>query len=176
MPGASAGYGPRLKDEYRRYYGSVMGFSGRGEMVANDDTYCEIDPDVVDRWGIPVLRFHAKWSDHERKQARHMQETFRSIITALGGTPLSDMPAAEDDYGLEAPGRIIHECGTTRMGKDPARSVLNEWCQAHEAKNVFVCDGGPFVSQADKNATWTILALAMRTSEYIADQTKKGSL
>jgi choline dehydrogenase-like flavoprotein len=62
------------------------------------------------------------------------------------------------------------------MGKDPARSVLNEWCQAHEAKNVFVCDGGPFVSQADKNATWTILALAMRTSEYIADQTKKGSL
>jgi choline dehydrogenase-like flavoprotein len=54
--------------------------------------------------------------------------------------------------------------------------VLNEWCQAHEAKNVFVCDGGPFVSQADKNATWTILALAMRTSEYIAEQRKQGSI
>jgi choline dehydrogenase-like flavoprotein len=176
MPGASAGYGAKLKDEYRRYYGSVMGFSGRGEMVANDHTYCEIDPDVVDQWGIPVLRFHARWSDHERKQAKHMQETFRSIIAALGGTPLSEMPAAEQDFGLEAPGRIIHECGTTRMGKDPARSVLNQWCQAHEAKNVFVCDGGPFVSQADKNATWTILALAMRTSEFIAAQSRQGAL
>jgi choline dehydrogenase-like flavoprotein len=62
------------------------------------------------------------------------------------------------------------------MGRDPGRSVLNEWCQAHEAPNVFVCDGGPFVSQADKNATWTILALAMRTSEYIADRMKKGGL
>jgi choline dehydrogenase-like flavoprotein len=62
------------------------------------------------------------------------------------------------------------------MGKDPKTSVLNEWCQAHEAKNVFVCDGGPFVSQADKNATWTILALAMRTSEYIAQQRKQGSI
>ena len=176
MPGAGAGYGVKLKDEYRRYYGCVMGFSGRGEMVANDQTYCEIDPDIVDQWGIPVLRFHARWSDYERKQAKHMQETFRSIITTLGGTPLSEMPAAEQDYGLEPPGRIIHECGTTRMGKDPARSVLNEWCQAHDAKNVFVCDGGPFVSQADKNATWTILALAMRTSEYIADQMKQGAI
>jgi choline dehydrogenase-like flavoprotein len=105
-----------------------------------------------------------------------MQETFRSIITTLGGTPLTEMPTPEQDYGLEPLGRIIHECGTTRMGKDPARSVLNEWCQSHEAKNVFVCDGGPFVSQADKNATWTILALAMRTSEHIAEQIKQGAI
>jgi choline dehydrogenase-like flavoprotein len=48
--------------------------------------------------------------------------------------------------------------------------VVNEYCQAHEVKNLFITDGGPFVSQADKNPTWTILALSMRASEYIADQ------
>ena len=123
-----------------------------------------------------MLRFHFKWSDHERKQAKHMQETFRSIITEMGGTAMSPMPTAEEDYGLEPGGRIIHEIGVVRMGNDPKQSALNKFCQAHDAKNVFVCDGGPFVSQADKNATWTILALAMRTSEYIAEQRKQGSI
>ena len=86
------GYGKTLKDQYRRYYGSTIGFSGRGEMVPNDDSYCDIDPAVVDQWGIPVLRFHWQWSDHEHDQVKHMHETFRSIITELGGTPLSPMP------------------------------------------------------------------------------------
>ena len=175
FPGGG-GYGKALKEDYRRYYGATIGLAGRGEQVPNADTYCELDPNVVDRFGIPVLRFHFRWSDYERKQAKHMQETFRAIIAEMGGTPMSPMETADEDYGLEPGGRIIHECGATRMGKDPNTSVLNEWCQAHEAKNVFVCDGGPFVSQADKNATWTILALAMRTSEYIADQRKQGSL
>jgi choline dehydrogenase-like flavoprotein len=86
------------------------------------------------------------------------------------------MPTAAAGYGIEPGGRIIHELGVTRMGDDAERSVLNRNCQAHDVKNVFVADGGPFVSQADKNPTWTILALAMRTSEYIADQRKAGTL
>ena len=175
-PISSGGYGKQLKDDYRRFYGATVGFAGRGEMVPNVDTYCEIDPRVVDRWGIPVLRFHFKWTDHEYNQVKHMQETFREIIDAMGGTPLSPMPTKEEGYGIEAGGRIIHELGVTRMGNDPKTSVLNRNCQAHDVRNLFVTDGGPFVSQADKNPTWTILALAMRTSEFIADQRKKGSL
>ena len=66
------GYGKKLKDDYRRLYGSIVGFSGRGEMLPNRDCYCEIDPSVVDKYGIPVLRFHWKWSDGELNQARHM--------------------------------------------------------------------------------------------------------
>jgi choline dehydrogenase-like flavoprotein len=84
------------------------------------------------------------------------------------------MPTREDGYGIANGGRIIHELGTTRMGADPSRSVLNGNGQAHDVKNLFVADGGPFVSQADKNPTWTILALAWRTSDYITDQRKKG--
>jgi choline dehydrogenase-like flavoprotein len=175
-PIAFGGYGASLKRDYRRLYGATVNFAGRGEMVPNKDTYLELDPRVVDKWGIPVLRFHFKWSDYEIKQAKHMQDTFRAIIQQMGGTPLSAMPGPETNYDLAAGGRIIHELGVTRMGNDPSTSVLNKYCQAHDAKNVFVTDGGPFVSQADKNCTWTILALAMRTSQYIADERKKGAI
>jgi choline dehydrogenase-like flavoprotein len=170
------GYGAELKAEYRRYYGAFVGFSGRGEQVSREDCFCEIDPGVVDKYGIPVLRFNHTWSDHERLQAKHMQETFRSIVEGMGGVPTSTMPTREDDYGLAIGGQIIHEAGATRMGNDRKTSVLNRNCQAHDAKNVFVCDGGPFVSQADKNLTWTIMALSWRTSEYIADERRKGNL
>jgi len=170
------GYGQQLKDDYRRYYGSVVGFAGRGEQVPNEHCYCEIDPDVVDRWGIPVLRFHWKWTDHEHKQVKHMQETFRALITEMGGTPLSPMPPAERGYGISNGGQIIHELGTIRMGNTPSTSALNRHCQAHDVKNLFVADGGPFVSQADKNPTWTILALAWRTADYIVEQRKAGAL
>lgn len=175
FPGGG-GYGARLKDDYRRYYGSVVGFSGRGEMVTNADSYCEIDPDVVDRWGIPVLRFHWQHTDHEFLQVRHMQETFRTLITEMGGEPFGDMPSAESGYGIAPGGRIIHELGGTRMGDDPSDSVLNRWGQAHDVPNLFVADGGPFPSQADKNPTWTILALSMRTAEYILRQRNEGAI
>jgi choline dehydrogenase-like flavoprotein len=170
------GYGKTLKSDYRKFWGSVLSFSGRGEMVANDDCYCEIDPRVVDKYGIPVLRFHWKWSDYEIKQAKHMQDTFRGIIHELGGTPLEAVPSQDQFYGLLNGGRIIHEVGTTRMGDDSKTSVVNKNCQAHEVKNLFIADGGPFVSNADKNVTWTILALAMRTSEYIAQERNRLSI
>jgi choline dehydrogenase-like flavoprotein len=105
-----------------------------------------------------------------------MQATFREIIHTMGGTPLGNAPGLDRDYGLAAGGRIIHEAGCTRMGKDPRTSVLNEWCQAHEAKNVVVCDAGPFVSNAHKNCTWTIMALSWRTSTHLAEELKKGNV
>ena len=175
LPGGG-GYGRRLKSDYRRYYGATIGFAGRGEMIPNADSYCEIDPDTVDQWGIPVLRFHFKWGEEEILQVKHMQETFRGLIEELGATPLDDMPSREDGYGILAGGRIIHELGVTRMGDDSRTSVLNANCQAHEVKNLFVADGGPFVTNGDKNPTWTILALSMRTSAYIAEQRNQGNL
>ena len=170
------GYGKDLKDRYRSVYGATVGFSGRGEMIPNDNSYCEIDPGVVDRWGIPVLRFHFEWSDHEIRQARHMHETFRELIHTMGGTPLWDQPSRSSGYGIAAGGRIIHELGVTRMGHSARTSVLNSFCQAWDVKNLFVADAGPFASQPDKNPTWTILALALRTSEYIAQAAGKGEL
>ncbi|MBC7922528.1 MAG: GMC family oxidoreductase [Ferruginibacter sp.] len=170
------GYGKQLKDDYRRYYGATIGFSGRGEAVARKENYCEIDPNVVDKYGIPVLRFHYTWSDYEFKQAKHMQETFREIIQQMGGQALSPMPTKENGYGIDTPGRIIHEVGVARMGNDPKSSAVNKYCQAHDVKNLFVADAASFVSQADKNPTWTILALSMRTAEYIIQEKKRMNI
>lgn len=170
------GYGNKLRDDVKKYYGAIMGVSGRGECIAREDNYCEIDPNTVDEWGIPVLRFNYSWSDHERLQSKHMHDTFEEIFDAMGAKVLGTKPTAENDYGLAAPGRIIHEVGTTRMGDDPKKSVTNKHQQLHDVDNVFIADGGPFVSQADKNPTWTILALSWRTSDYIIDQLKKQNI
>ena len=174
--GQMGGYGDKLRDDVKRFYGSVVGMAGRGEAIARYENRCEIDPNVVDQFGIPVLRFDYRWSDYERLQAKHMTDTFEEIIHNMGGIVLGDKPGKDKDYGLLAPGQIIHEVGTTRMGDDPRTSVTNKWQQLHDAKNVFIVDAGPFTSQADKNCTWTIMALSMRTSEYIVDQLKKQSI
>jgi choline dehydrogenase-like flavoprotein len=175
-PTENGGYGVGLKKDVRRIYGSTIGMSGRGESVPMESNYCEIDPDTVDKFGIPVLRFHYKWTDQEVKQAKHMQDTFEELLTNIGATLLGEKATADTQYGLAAPGRIIHEVGTIRMGDDPKKSALNKYGQAHECKNLFVVDGGSFVSQADKNPTWTILALSWRTSDYIIQEIKKLSI
>jgi choline dehydrogenase-like flavoprotein len=175
-PSPNGGYGEGLKKDIRRLYGSTLGMSGRGESIPMYSNYCEIDNKVVDKYGIPVLKFHYKWTDQEIKQAKHMQDTFEEILTNAGAVLLGQKPGPDTMYGLAAPGRIIHEVGTTRMGNDPNKSVLNSNCQAHDCKNLFVVDAGPFVSQADKNPTWTILALAWRTSDYIVAELKKKNI
>lgn len=170
------GYGDSLRDDVKKYYGSVIGFGGRGEAIAFKENRCEIDPTTVDKYGIPVLKFNYKHSQYEINQAKHMQDTFEELIHNMGGIPLSEKPGKDQNYGLLAPGQIIHEVGTTRMGDDPKTSVTNKYQQLHDCDNVFVVDAGPFVSQADKNCTWTIMALSWRASDYIIEQLKQQNI
>jgi choline dehydrogenase-like flavoprotein len=214
----SEGYGLPLKQAIRNAYGmgTSINLSGRGSMVPNEDCYCEIDPDGrKDKWGIPVLRFHWKWSDHELNEARHMRESFTAILETLGGTvnagarsggagrgrgaaapagpeapgggrqasgapvaestpPAAPAPPQDNRPQLGAGGGIIHEVGCLRMGTSPDNGVVNRYCQVHTAPNVFSADGGPFASHGDKNPTHTIIALAWRTAEYLAEEMRKG--
>jgi len=170
------GYGAALKTKIKGDYGVTVNLAGRGEMVPNAHTYCEIDPQVVDRFGIPVLRFHYRWSQSEMDQARHMRETFQEIIQTMGGTVLGLANPEREGGGISVGGTIIHELGTVRMGDDPKSSALNRYCQAHEVKNLFVADAAPFVSNPEKNPTLTITALAWRTAEYLAEEMRKGNV
>ena len=99
-----------------------------------------------------------------------------SLIAEMGGQATSPMPTREQGYGIAPGGRIIHELGGARMGSDPSTSALDANCRAHDVPNLFVADGAPFVSQADKNPTWTIMALAWRTSDHIAALRRQGAL
>jgi choline dehydrogenase-like flavoprotein len=196
-------YGRKYKEEARRYYGSFVSFAGRGEMIPNENCYCEIDPSVKDQWGIPVLRFHWRWSQHEIRQAAHMQETFAEIIHTMGGRTLrSDLrdgefcpeiesagghsqtagvgnaPSREIDGAkyIQNGGSVIHEVGGAIMGSDPKKSVTNSWSQMHDVPNVVLSDGAPFASNADKNPTLTIMALSWRANEHLVSELKKGNL
>ena len=170
------GYGSALKSQLREQYGAWVGFSGRGEMIPNANSYCEIDPTTVDQWGIPVLRFHFRWTEHEIKQVRHMHDTFTSIIETMGGKV---MPKKFPERGADAVsigGEIIHEAGTVRMHDDPKQGPLNRWCQGHEVKNLFVADAAPFLGNPDKNVTLSIVALAWRTAEHLAEEMRRGNV
>jgi len=171
------GYGAGLKQKCFDSYGTHIGFSGRGEMVPNDETYCDIDPDTVDEWGIPVLRFHFKWGSNEIRMAKDMQETFQAIVEEAGGTYLTKTETTgEFPYKISVGGTILHELGTVRMGASPRTSALNGFCQSHEVRNLFVADGACFVSNPDKNPTLTIMALSWRASEFLLQEARSGNL
>ena len=172
----AGGYGKSLKEDHRFFYGAGVGMAGRGEAVPSRDNFCEIDSNVVDKYGIPVLKFNVKWSGYEVKQAKHMKETFREIMHNMGAVITWGDDGPANDFGLESPGKIIHEAGTARMGSDAKTSALNKYNQGHDCKNLFVVDGAAFTSQADKNITWTIMALSMRASEYLMDEMKKKNI
>jgi len=169
-----ATHGVKLRDEIRRHYGSYYSFHGNGEMIPNANSYCEIDSSVKDKWGIPVLRFHFKWGDSERRQAAHMRNTFAEITQVLGGKVVRLSP--NEEKLLAAGGETSHEVGTTRMGDSPTSSVVNRFGQSWSVRNLFVMDGGVFAANSDKNPTLTILALAWRNSAYLIDEARRGSL
>lgn len=168
-------YGPAFKADMRRYYGSFVGFDGRGEMIPNNDCYCEIDPQVKDRWGIPVLRFHWRWSEHETRQATHMQQTFAAIIDAMGGRVMGNVEL-DGRKAIEPGGKIIHEVGGAIMGGRPQDSVTNEWGQTWDIPNLVVTDGATFCSNADKNPTLTIMALAWRSADHLVERLKRREI
>ncbi|HVH83060.1 MAG TPA: GMC family oxidoreductase, partial [Steroidobacteraceae bacterium] len=185
MPGPGTGrglewltggnYGAKFKEDVRRYYGSFVYFSGRGEMIPNENSYCEIDPGgVTDKWGIPVLRFHWQWSEHETRQAAHMQRTFGEIIEAMGGK--AQKIETDGARAIAPGGLIIHEVGGAIMGADSKTSVTNQWCQAWDVPNLFVADGSVFPSNADKNPTLTIMAIAWRAADHILERMRRKEL
>jgi choline dehydrogenase-like flavoprotein len=168
-------YGAKLKEDARRYYGSFVGFDGRGEMIPNENSYCEIDPAVKDKWDIPVLRFHWQWSEHELRQAAHMQRTFGDIIAGMGGRTRE--PVQTDGAKAIMPGgSIIHEVGGAIMGADPEKSVTNRWSRTWDVPNLYLTDGAVFASNADKNPTLTIMALAWRAADHILERMRRKEL
>ena len=150
-----------------------MYFALRGEMLPNEHCYMDIDPDVTDKWGIPVARFHWQWSEHELNQVAHGLQTAKTLLETMGAT-VGELPPPEQ--AIAKGGEIIHEVGTARMGDSPTDSVTNQWGQTWDCPNLFVMDGGVFASNPHKNCTLTIMTLAMRNANWLAGQIQQGVL
>ena len=144
--------------------------AAHGEMLPNPDKYVEIDPQIKDKWGIPGLKIHHPLTDNDREMFKYLRQTYEELFTTLKGVDVR-LPTQPDEAG-----HSIHEMGTARMGADPKTSVLNKFNQAWEVKNLFLTDGAPFCSNADKNPTLTIMALAWRTTEHALEQMRRGDV
>ena len=168
-------YGSKLKEEARRYYGSFVGLACRGEMIPNENSFAELDPSVKDKWGVPVLRWHWKWTDHELNMAMHAERTFAEIIEGMGGK-VRGTPAKTGLDIIRAGGNVKHEVGGARMGESRKDSVCNKWSQTWDVDNLFLCDAAPFASNADKNPTLSIMALSWRCADHIIERAKQGNI
>ncbi|MGB0578961.1 MAG: GMC family oxidoreductase [Limisphaerales bacterium] len=169
-------FGKKLKEDARRYYGSFQGIGAQGAMAGNEDCYAELDPKVKDKWGIPALRFHWKWSDDELKQVAHQQQMLYAVLESMGAR-FHRQPYIDDPIkAIKQGGQIIHEVGGAIMGDKPTNSVTNQWCQTWDIPNVVIADGATFPNTADKNPTLTIMALAWRAADHLVDELKKGHL
>ncbi len=164
------GFGAKFKDEVKKNRAAIMSIGSFGEVLARPENYVEIDPDVKDAWGIPVLRIEVEWGPNELAMAKDMLETQRDMFEAAGIEIMTERTTPRP------PGSSIHEAGTARMGDDPKRSILNKFNQSHDIKNLFVVDAASFVSASEKNPTLTILTLAMRAADYIAEEMRRGAL
>lgn len=171
--GAGSGYGAALRASVQRHYGATVGLALRGEMLPNPSSFMEIDEHVRDRYGIPVPKFHWRWTDRELNQVAHGLNTARRIIETMGGTVFD--PEQTPEEAIKKGGEIIHEVGTTRMGARARDSVTDQWGRTWDVPNLYVMDGGVFASNPHKNCTLTIMTLAMRNAQRLADDMHKGA-
>jgi choline dehydrogenase-like flavoprotein len=160
--------GKRLKDYMRTNFGHSAGIITAGEQLPDERNFIELDPEVKDEYGLAVPRITYKWRKNDRSMLAAMEKKIREIYDAAG--------ASEIQYIYSRQGGSSHNMGTCRMGKDRKTSVLNSYCQTHDVSNLFVIDGSCFVTASSVNPSLTIQAIALRASEYIVEQGKKGNL
>ncbi|MCI0664088.1 MAG: GMC family oxidoreductase [Acidobacteria bacterium] len=164
------GFGSEFKREVRKWMGARVRLASHGEMLPSPNKFVELDANVKDKWGIPVLNIHHPWEENDHQMTKYIIRTYEEILSnakaieiRMEGTPF-------------APGHSIHEMGTMHMGSDRKTSVLNKFNQSWDVRNLFVLDAAAFTSGTHKNPTLTIMALSWRASKYILDQMKKGIL
>ncbi len=147
-----------------------LGIGGFGECLSRFDNYVEIDPEMKDTFGIPVLRIHMTYGENEKAMVKDMAESAAEMMEAAGAKNI------HKDVKPSTPGWAIHEVGIARMGNDPEKSVLNQFQQTHDIKNLFVCDGSGFTSTACQNPTLTIMTLCVRSMDYLMGEMKRGNV
>ncbi|HWB17617.1 MAG TPA: GMC family oxidoreductase [Vicinamibacterales bacterium] len=163
-------YGEALQQEVEKYQGSGFTCTTMGDVLPRFDNHVSIDKTVVDEWGIPVLHIDCRYTDNEFNMAKDAVNVLEELSHDCGFEVLTRRPE------MYPPGYSIHELGTCRMGDDPKTSVLNQWNQSHDIKNLFVVDGSAFVTGGYQNPTMTISAMSMRASEHLADMVSRHEL
>src|SRR2546426_1543070 len=172
-PGASLpGFGSAYKKKIKELYPAGVSMGGYGEGLAFSSNYVEIDPGgLTDRLGIPQVRFHTNAEyPHAFAVLDEMYGQIEEILKASGAEIFPYKKVKP--YPL---GSVTHEAGGCRMGEDPRASVLDQWNRCHDVKNLLVVDAGGFVTHPEKQITHTIMALAYRACDHLAEEFRLGN-
>ncbi len=161
------GYGEAYKTACRRPAPTVVSLQGFGECLPNPANKVEIDPAVVDAWGIPALRISIDFHDNDRAMLTDMAASAAEMLEAAGGTEVRSHVS---------PRWASHEVGTARMGADPRTSVVTPFQQVHDVPNLFAMDGASFPSGGWSNPTLTMMALAVRSTDRLIERLKQRDL
>mgnify|MGYP002381947303 CR=1 FL=1 len=164
------GFGLEFKKEIRRWQGTRVTLACHGEMLPSPDKFVEIDNSTKDKWGIPVLKIHYKLDNNDLNMYKYIRQSYEELFTAAKAVEVR-LPKAPDPAG-----HSIHEMGTAHMGSDRKTSVLNQFNQSWDVKNLFVIDAASFASGTHKNPTLMIMALSWRAAEYALEEMKKKNL
>ena len=167
------GFGKSFKQQVRLLQPGFVQLGGFTKVLARPENRVVVDPKRKDAYGIPILVAHFRWGENDRRVYRDMMKTAFEIVDAARCRII--VPSPSEGFP-EPSGFAAHEVGTIRMGRNPRTSVLNGYCQAHEVKNLFALDCSVFTTYNEKNPVLTVVALACRTAQYIAEQVRKGNL
>ncbi|MCC6362070.1 MAG: GMC family oxidoreductase [Bryobacterales bacterium] len=167
------GYGSDWKKEVKsRYVAQARVWIAGAEMLARKENFVELDPEVKDHWGIPVLKIHFTHHENDRKLITDFQEKAETLFRKAGGEIIA-APGREAGVGRRrALGGSIHEVGTARMSASQKEGVLNSFCQTHDIPNLYVFGGNAFPSTGDKHPTLTMMALSARGCDLLLEQAK----
>lgn len=166
----AAGFGDAYKQALKEGLTTVQ-FAGFGECLPYFENFVEIDKSTVDIYGIPVLRITMAWGENEKKMIPDMAVSAAEMMDASGAKNIRPYHFLD-----RVPGFGIHEVGVARMGDDAKTSVLNQYQQTHDVKNLFVMDGAGFPSCGCQNPTLTIMALTVRSCDYLMQELKRGNV
>lgn len=166
---SAPGYGKDFKRSLLEPHGYVS-VTGFGEVLPRWENFLEIDPQMVDHYGIPVLRIHMSNGANETEMIKDMAVAAGELLGAAGATNIRTRA------DTASPRWAVHEGGTARMGTDAKTSVLNQFQQSHDIKNLFVMDASGFPSNPSQNPTLSIMALCVRSCDYLMGEMKRGNL
>ncbi len=196
------GYGSEWKRQIKsRYVAQARVWIAGGEMLARKENFVELDPEVKDHWGIPVLKIHFTHCDNDRKLMQHFQQSAEELFRRAGGETMAGMgesgpvgfpgapgspdrtlqgPASAGESKTKRPhdalGGAIHEVGTARMSADPRAGVLTPFCRTHDIPNLYVFGGNAFCSTGDKHPTLTMIALTARGCDHLLESAKNKNV
>jgi len=157
-------YGAELK-EFLDDYPYTAAWWAHAEGLPNEANAITLDPEIKDKRGLPVARLTYEWGENDVRLAAAARDKAAEMMKASGARAVR----IGLYYGA-------HAMGGCRMGTDPKTSVVNRFGQTHDIRNLFVCDTSVFVTGAGVNPTLTAMALASRSSEFIAESARRGEL